>query len=66
MKLSTDDLDVALGEILHLCSVAKQLNVCPTELDKQLSFECMSVIHAQPKEACRRAVRIINRTLRRD
>lgn len=57
-----DDLDWAMGELLHLIWQAKRAGMLPHELNPLLSYRCMQVISCQPRATAELCVRIINAT----
>lgn len=50
MNFEADDLDWALGELLHLTAVAKHAGVLPHLYNPSLFHSCLRVIYSQPFE----------------
>jgi len=48
MNFEDDDLDWALGELLHMIMEAKRAKIDPHNYDPDLFFSCMHVIGRQP------------------
>ena len=50
MAFDDDDIDVALGELLHMTKQAKDAMLLPRVFNPALFQECMRVIELQPDE----------------
>lgn len=55
-----DDLDWAMGELLHMFWLAKRARMQPHDFNPLLFFRCMQVIGCQPLEVGQRCMQIIN------
>ncbi len=58
MEFEADDLDWALGELLHLTQEAKRYGVLVHKFDPELFSQCMRCINMQPFVVRERAMRI--------
>ncbi len=59
MNFDADDLDWALGVLLHLIWQAKMAGVLVHQYAPQQFFSCMQVINAQPFVVRQRVIEII-------
>lgn len=57
-----DDLDWAMGELLHMIWQAKRAGMLPQVFNPLLSYRCMLVISHQPRNVAERCIKIINDT----
>jgi hypothetical protein len=59
MDFEPDDLDWAMGELLHLFDRASRLGILPHELDPAIFHPAWSVLNAQPFEVRQTAHRTL-------
>lgn len=50
MNFEDDDLDWAMGEMLHMIKLADRFDIPPHEYNPELFFQCMHIIGRQPFE----------------
>ncbi len=65
MDFEADDLDWAMGELLHLFAHANRVGYYPHELKPALFYAAWSVLNAQPFEVAQRCHAILMSTITR-
>ena len=61
-EFDVDDLEWAMGELLHMIWQAKRAGMLPQEFNPLLSYRCMQVIECQPRVVAEYCVKVLNDT----
>ena len=61
---NADDIDWALGELLHMIWQAKRVGMRPEDFNPLLFYRCMQVIGCQPLDVGQRCIQMIEDSMR--